>query len=419
MNRFNLPYNRSKLSFELPLNITPDIYSPIKVPASSNPAQSISDQLKHFENLSSINFEDIPGRSIAIAINDNTRPVPYHHILPPLLGWLADLRIPPSDITFFVATGTHKSLSPAELNQILPDNISNKYAVLSHNCDAKEDLLFLGKTRVDTPVWINRKYYQSSLKIVIGNIEPHHFMGFSGGVKTASIGLAGRDTITQNHKMLLLPEAKAGNYFDNPMRMDIEEIGEMIGIQLAINVILNEEKQIIDVFAGNPKNVMEIGIKIIRNLMMSKLPALYDIVIASAGGYPKDINLYQAQKAMTHSSYFVREGGVIILAAACSEGYGNLLFEKLIKSVTNRKMIVDNFLSHPFEIGPHKALQITKITSRMKIILISDINQEIPAFLLCTAPTIEQALHQTGIHKTDGVRLAILPSATHTLPDIL
>jgi len=418
MNSYCLPYNRSKLCFELPKNIIPDIYTPKTIPAISNPAQSIKDQLKQFQNVAPGKFGNIHKNSVAIAINDNTRPVPYHHLLPPLMDWLFELGISSSDITFYVASGTHKALSHEEINHLLPDNVANNYAVLSHNCDIRGDLLFLGKTRLDTPVWINSKYYNSDIKIVIGNIEPHHFMGFSGGVKTASIGLAGRDTITQNHKMLLLPESKAGNYDTNPMRMDIEEIGEMIGIQLAINVILNEEKQILEVFAGTPKNVMKIGTEKIRNLMMTKLPALYDIVIASAGGYPKDINLYQAQKAMTHSSYFVKDGGVIILVAACSEGFGNLLFENFIRSVTNSEMIFQNFLQRPFEIGPHKALQIAKIKQRMEIILISEINPDIPAFLLNTSPTIEQALHQTGIFKRVGLRVAILPSATHTVPDI-
>ncbi len=344
MNSYCLPYHHSELCFDLPINITPDIYTPKKIPAISNPAQSIADELKQFQNEYPNHFRNIHKRTVAIAINDNTRPVPYHHLLPPLLDWLFESGISSSDVTFFIATGTHKALSRDEINHLLPDDIANNYSILSHNCDNRNDLLFLGKTRLDTPVWINRKYYHSDYKIVIGNIEPHHFMGFSGGVKTASIGLAGRDTITQNHKMLLLPEAKAGNYYTNPMRMDIEEIGEMIGIQLAINVILNEEKQILEVFAGIPKNVMGKGIEKVRNLMMSKLPAPYDIVLASAGGYPKDINLYQAQKAMTHSSFFVRDGGVIILAAACSEGFGNLLFENFIRSVTTTETIFQNFL---------------------------------------------------------------------------
>ena len=418
MNNYYLPYHRSKLCFRLPKGVTPDTYSPSKTPTIINPAQSTSDSFKQLQNVSHINFENTQKNSVAIAINDNTRPMPYQHLLPPLLDWLSEIGVPPSEITFFVASGTHKSLNQDEIKQLLPENIVNNYEVLSHNCDSQEELIYIGKTRLGTPVLINRKYYQSDYKIVIGNIEPHHFMGFSGGVKTASIGLAGRDTIIQKHKMLLLPEAKAGKYFSNPMRMDIEEIGEMIGIQLALNVILNEEKQIIDVFVGTPKNVMEIGLEKVRNLMMTKLPVLYDIVIASAGGFPKDINLYQAQKAMTHASYFVRDGGIIVLAAACSEGFGNLLFENLIKSVSNREAIFKYFLTHPFEIGPHKALQIAKITQSIEIFLISEINPEIPAFLINTAPTIEQALNQTGILNREGLRIAILPSATLTIPDI-
>ena len=416
MKKFFLPYHFSQLSIKLPDNLIVDVYSEKDMQADPDPELAT-------ENALSLLACDqlLPGRarktiSVAIAINDNTRPVPHQYILPPLLRWLNDLRISPQQITFFVATGTHKELTPDEIAHILPGDTAQYYKVLSHNCDNVGGLIYLGKTANETPVWINREYYQSDFKIVIGNIEPHHFMGYSGGVKTASIGLAGRDTITKNHKMLLLPEARAGSFDKNPMRMDIEEIGRMACIHLALNIILNKDKNISSVFAGKPVDVMRKGIAIVREQMMTRVTDLYDIVIASAGGYPKDINLYQAQKAMTHASYFAANGGTIILAAACSEGLGSKSFNNFVSDIGSAQEILDYFATHPFQIGPHKALQIVKITKDKKVILKSEINKDIPKYLLDTTNDIQQLINKTL--PTTGImpRIALLPSATHVIP---
>ena len=369
MKKFHLPYHQSQITIELPDDQIVDVFGEKQVPVDPNPELSTDRALVHLAVEHYLPDHNRSTLSVAIAINDKTRPIPHQHLLPPLLRWLHNCGIFPNQITFYVATGTHQELTPKEILSILPGNIAHNYRVLSHNCDNINDLIYLGNTCCDTPVWINSQYYHSDLKIVVGNIEPHHFMGYSGGVKSVAIGLAGRETITTNHKMLLLPEAKAGNYDNNPMRMDIEEIGKMAGVHIALNVILNEEKQIITVLAGDPTSVMRKGIAIVQEQMMVNVAEPYDVVICSAGGFPKDINLYQSQKAMTHASYFARDGGKIILAAACSEGYGSKSFEELIALNGSSQEILGYFKEHPFQIGPHKALQIVKITQSLEVFL--------------------------------------------------
>jgi len=142
---------------------------------------------------------------------------------------------------------------------------------------------------------------------VVGDIELHHFAGFSGGVKSAAIGLCGRQTINANHHLLLDQYSTIGEYDNNPLRQDIEEIGEMIGVNYALNAVLTENKEIIEVFFGDPIAVMRAGIELVKELTLVPVDDLYDLVIASAGGFPKDINLYQSQKAMTHAARFYRE----------------------------------------------------------------------------------------------------------------
>ena len=134
-------------------------------------------------------------------------------------------------------------------------------------------------------------------------------MGFSGGVKGAAIGLAGRATINHNHAMMSDPRAALDRYDDNPARQDVEEIGRLIGVHFALNTILNREKQLIHVLAGEPVAVMQAGIPLVRDLVEIPVSAPFDLVIASPGGHPKDINLYQAQKALAHAARIAKPGG--------------------------------------------------------------------------------------------------------------
>ena len=248
--------------------------------------------------------------------------------------------------------------------------------MVCHDCDDTDNLIYLGKTAKGTPVHVNGSFMNSDIKILVGNIESHHFMGFSGGVKTAAIGLTGRETITANHSMLSHPNTTMGLYSSNPMRMDVEEIGKMIGIDFVLNIVINDNKEIIAAYAGDPVEVMAKGIDFIRkNIQMDlhETAGTFDLVIASPGGYPKDINFYQAQKAITHACLFSKPEGVIILAAECRDGMGSQKFEQFLTSKNSFSEVIETFSSMPFEIGPHKAFQLAKQAITHKIILVSDI----------------------------------------------
>ncbi len=139
-----------------------------------------------------VRLSDFAGvRSAVIAINDKTRPVPHQDLLPPLLSRLEMLGLPPESILLLIATGTHLPMPPDEYARILPPEVIARYPILSHDCDDSANLVERGVTQRGTPVWVNRHFDQADLRIAVGNIEPHHFMGFSGGAKTAAVGLTG------------------------------------------------------------------------------------------------------------------------------------------------------------------------------------------------------------------------------------
>jgi len=355
-------------------------------------------------------------RTVSIAINDPTRPIPNDLLLPPLLDWLQLNGIKEKNISFFIATGTHRNLSDEEISEILPKSIIQKYRTNVHNCDLAENMHYLGDSSARTPIYINKDYYVHDIKIVVGHIELHHFMGYSGGVKSAVIGLGGRETIQTNHKMLVHPLAKMGNFYNNPMRLDIEEIGKIIGVDLALNVVLDDSKQILAGFFGNPFTVMERGIRISQESCQVIVENDFDLVICSAGGYPKDINLYQAQKAITHACTFLKKNGTIILAAECIEGLGNEGFKSFFIGKSSPKQLISTFEKEQFSIGPHKAYQISIQTKDHKIVLISSLNAEtVRKLFLLPAKNIKQGIRIASNFLPDEPKIAILPFATHIM----
>ena len=357
--------------------------------------------------------------SVGITINDKTRPVPNTLLLTPLLHKLKALGIENSAITIFIASGTHVPMKPEEYQLILSQEIINTIQISAHNSDDETQLCEIGKTFRGTPVFVNKEFFHKDLKIVVGDIELHHFAGYSGGVKSAAIGLAGRQTINHNHKLLLDNQSILGNYAHNPLRNDIEEIGELMGINLALNAVLNERKEIVKVFFGKPRDVIKAGIKVVNDISQVPIESLYDLVVASAGGYPKDINLYQAQKAMTHASLFCKPAGKIILIAECIEGVGSDGYLEFMRNVDSAEEVIKKFEENEFSVGPHKAFQIARLLTKHQIFFYSSISTSLTKSLLLnplsSVREIDDLINNTI---SSGGRVAILPYATACIPKL-
>jgi lactate racemase len=431
MPPYQLSYGHEQVALNLPMPYSADWIEPPYFPPAPDPLEVVRQAIAHPVDGRPLSTY-LPARSVAIAINDKTRPVPHEHLLPPLLEALHAAGIPAEAVTFYIATGTHVPMPAEEFLRILPRDICDIYRIVSHDCDNEAGLVTLGTTRRGTIIRANRSFVEADLRIVVGNIEPHHFAGFSGGYKTAAIGLGARDTINRNHSMLVEPEARIAEFTHNPLRQDIEEMGDAIGVQFALNAILNGEKKIVRAVSGSPRAVMQAGIQISQSICQVSLGEgghsgkenyyhRYDLVIASVGGAPKDINFYQSQKALSHASLFTRDGGVIILAAECPEGSGSRSYEDFMQGVTSPQEVFDKFRQMGFRVGPHKAFQVARDAARVKIILVSNIPAELVSHLLMTpAANLDEAFaiatrYLTAI-PTEQMKIAILPRATNTVP---
>ncbi len=418
MSYFDLPYGSSHLRVQVPDRFNPALITPAHIEPAGDPLTLVNQAIESPLGVSSL--LDFKGaHSAVIAINDKTRPVPHEILLPPLLARLEKMGLPPGKITLLIATGTHLPMPASEFNRILPPELLNRYPVISHDCDAS-DLVTLGSTSRGTPIFTNRAFMEADLRIVVGAIEPHHFMGYSGGVKTAAIGLGGRVTINTNHAMLTLPNSSTAHYEDNLMRQDVEEIGRTIGVHFAINAIMATDKQIIRVLAGNPLDVMRTGIPVARQICQVKIDLPYDVVITSPGGHPKDINFYQSQKALTHAAMMTRDGGTILLVAACPDGSGSAGFERSMQGVTSFKQVFERFTQSGFEVGPHKSYLVARDAVRVKILVVSEMKPEmVNSFLLTPVTDLDRTTATLFKSLPVESRVAILPYGTITIPSLI
>lgn len=314
------------------------------------------------------------GDKVVVITSDLTRPMPSYKILPQLIMELNRAGIEDNDITIVFGLGIHRKQTVEEKRKLVGDDVFIRIACIDSDPD---DVVSLGVTSSGTPVDIFRQVVEADKRICLGNIEYHYFAGYSGGYKAIMPGVSTFSAIQKNHSHMVEEGAWAGNFVNNPVRDDIEEVADFIKIDFLFNVVLNEHKKIIGAFAGDPVAAHREGCGLLNRLYSCPIDAKVDIVVVSAGGYPKDINLYQAQKALDNAKHAVKNGGIIILIAACTEGLGGESFEKWMIEFEKPEHMVEE-IRRNFILGGHKAAAIGLILENADIYLVSDM---VPSFV--------------------------------------
>lgn len=313
-----------------------------------------------------------PGEKIAIITSDITRPMPTYKVMPALLEELKEAGVDYNDVTLVFALGSHRRQTPEEMRRLAGDYTYEKINVVDSDID---DCIRMGVTANGTPVDITRVVAEADRKIALGNIEFHYFAGYSGGYKAIMPGVSTPAAIQSNHKLMIKPESCAGRLEGNPVREDIEEAGRICGLDFILNVVLDEHKEIVKVVCGDPIKAHRVGAAFLDRLYTKEIDRGADIVIVSQGGAPKDLNLYQTQKALDNSKHAVKDGGIIILIGSCAEGYGEHTFEDWMLNSESPDDLVNKIRRH-FVLGGHKAAAIGMVLQRAEIYLVSDMAPE-------------------------------------------
>ncbi len=354
------------------------------------------------------------GGRVAIITSDLSRPCPSKKLLPHILAELELAGVKDQDIIIVLALGLHRKMTLAEIQTALGSEIVQRFRVLNHDI---EDTVHVGTTSAGTPVEIYRPVIEAQLRICLGNLEFHYFAGYSGGAKALFPGCASCAAIAANHSMIMLPEAAGGRLEDNPLRVDLEEATEMIGVDFIFNVLVDGNQQIVGAVAGDVTKAHRYGCQLVAERCTVKIPRQADIVLASSGGFPKDINILQAQKGLDSAAFFVRQGGVIIWVAECSEGYGNQVFEQWMREATSPDDILERS-QHGFVQGAHKAVALVNIQKRAAVYMITALPDETICNLRVTRFDSPQAALTAAFAKLgDDVSVIALPQAASIMPN--
>ena len=362
-----------------------------------------------------LSAQNLSGKKIAIITSDITRPLPTYRIMPTLLDELYAAGAKPEDITLVFALGSHRNHTPAEMEKLAGSRAWQEIRCIDSD---PSDCIHLGTTDAGTPVDITRSVAEADYRICLGNIEFHYFAGYSGGVKAIMPGVSTRDAIQSNHSMMVRPEACAGNLDTNPVRQDIEQAGKICGVDFIVNVVLDEHKHILKAVAGDPVKAHREGCRFLDTIYLKELDAPADIVIVSQGGAPKDLNLYQTQKALDNARHAVRQGGVIILIGSCKEGLGEHVFEQWMTQSESPAAMIQR-IGHDFQLGGHKAAAIAMTLEKADIYLVSEMEPDfVRSLFLTPMPDAQSALDAALAKLGANATVLAMPFGGSTLPRI-
>lgn len=265
-------------------------------------------------------------KKIVIIASDHTRPVPTRIIAPAMLAEIREGN-PAAEVTFLIATGFHRPMSPEELENKFGPELLKAEKIVMHDCRDEKSMIKIGQLPSGGDIVINKLAMEADLLIAEGFIEPHFFAGFSGGRKSVLPGIVSRVTVLANHcsEFIAHENARAGVLDGNPLHVDMLSAASQAKLAFILNVVIDADKKIIRAFAGDMEAAHLEGCRFVKDLAsVQAVPA--DIVVTSNGGYPLDQNIYQAVKGMSAAEATCKPGGVIIIAAACNDGHGGQAF---------------------------------------------------------------------------------------------
>ena len=356
-----------------------------------------------------------PNEKVVVIVTDNTRPCPDDRLLPPILAEL-EAKVPRENITIIVALGLHPPLDKQELVKKLGRDIVEKYNVVNHDVN---QTVYIGTTSRGTPVDINTKVIEADFRLSTGFIEPHFFAGFSGGRKSIAPGVFSVRSAYHNHgyQMIEHPRARAGILKGNPIHEDLVEQARMAKLNFIVNVLLNKQREITHVVAGNPVKAHEKGCQIERDVAGVKVAHKVDITITTNSGAPLDLDLYQTCKGIDTAAQITRDGGIIIIASACSAGIGPEAFRELHASVSSPKEVLQK-IRREEPIGVQWENQILARTQlKNDIYLVSGLEDSVVREMMMTPiSTIEEGLAKAFEVLGDYAEIAVIPEGPLVLP---
>jgi len=416
----HLDYGSGSLPLNLPSGAAVTILSPRPAAALPDPLASLRRALETPTGSPPLRERLRPSDTVGVVVNDITRATPTPLMLDALLPVLLEV-LPQAQIRIFIALGTHRQNTAAELRMMLGEDVADRFVILQNSSEDRSTQRYFGESSAGSPVWLNAEAAACDLLVLTGFIEPHVFAGFSGGGKAVMPGMAGMDTILANHgfRNLEHPDAVWGVTDANPVYDEIMEIASLLDTFL-FNVTLNNEKAITGVYAGDLRQAHAAGCRAAKEGAMVPVSQLFDIVLTSNSGYPLDQNLYQSVKGMSAAARVVKPGGHIMLAAGCRDGIPDHgLYAQLLREAESPLQLMEKLRSRGQALRDQWQVQL-----QLQVQLKADVGvysgglsaEQIQSCLLRPVPDLEAELERLLQETGPGASIAVLPQGPLTIP---
>ena len=367
------------------------------------------------------------GEKVCIVISDVTRrwqsPETY---LPILVAELESAGIRDEDILILSATGTHRRQTREEQIGLVTQAVYDRVRVEDHQCTEEENLAYVGTTSRGTPVWLDKRALECDHILLTGGVVFHFMAGYGGGRKSILPGISGRETIMKNHNLALNPglgsgsnpNVRSANMNDtNPVHADMMEACSMVNPTFLVNVVVNDDQEIIAAFAGNWITAHQAACDLVDRMYGVPVREKTPLVIASAGGYPKDLNFYQTIKTLCNAREVVEDGGTIILVTKSEEGYGSADTEKQIAGYPTM-VEREKALRADFSIGAFIGYLFAECAETHHMIAVTSMDQaDFGTAKIHVVRTLDEALELSRqLNGGKDLRATLLPHGANTLP---
>jgi nickel-dependent lactate racemase len=428
--RYKVPYSKTDLAFEL----LPGMRGTVVV---SRPAEPLADVERAVAEALAKPVGSPPLRemvkqgdaallTVCIVFTDVTRSSPDQLLVSALLRELEAAGVRDENITLLCGIGMHRPSTEDEKVAKLGQAITDRYRVIDNEPQNPDALVDLGVTPGGVPVSAHRAAVEADLLIATGLVEPHQYAGYSGGRKTLAVGAAGEPLIAHTHGPAFVdhPGTRLGRIEGNPFHEAVTEAARRAGLRFIINVVLDDEKRIVCVKAGEPRAAFEELVAFARSIYEVPIPHQYDVVIGGVG-FPKDANLYQASRAASYLFFaptcVVRPGGFLIIPAHCEEGAGDGVGEQrflaAMRDAPDVQYILDDARQNGYPPGQQRAFVMAKVLEGARVVIVgSECPDIVEDCKMTPAATMDEALALATRELGDDLDVLIVPHALLTLP---
>jgi len=421
MKNYQIPCGKKYISIQIPEGIRVQWVESRKMTPVSDVRKAVEESLNRPIGIQRLRDFVKPGQTVTLIVTDITRKLPEEIILPLLLNELEMGGIRKKDISAVVATGTHRPNTPEELREKFGE-VVNEIRFINHDAWDQKGLVHLGTSSSGIPLVFNRTVAQADIRISTGVIETHLFAGYSGGVKSIAVGVAGEETMAATHNYQMLQQTRIGIVEGNEFRRFLTEATQALGLHFIVNVVQTGKKEVVRVVSGDPVEAFNEGVKTARELYEVEIDHPGEIIISGVS-YPKSLDLYQASRAANAVIFgpqpIVVKGGVILIPAPCEDGCGHPGYCTIMKRSKDVDDVIAISREEGFAPGEQKALLLAQILKQARVIMTDCLIPEetLNELYLESVPTLQEALDRE-LKKNPKARVVVIPDGLLTLPVI-